>query len=159
MWRSLGGHAAGRSNVTAIRRSQICVSLPPLKTGIGFAIEEERGKHHVVLRGQSPVYWARWMRSRMPSSNVLRQKMAAGQTWETDDHDNETGQAIRQPGEYRTFRAWDAAEGYSPEPSPAPEWRTRDEVAREAFERMMNDRSSILHVVDMNRSSMINRSC
>lgn len=77
-------------------------------SGYWFAVEEDQANQRVVLRGQSPVYWGPLDETQCAIVERAAVEEAAGQTWQSGDRDDETGQAIRQPGKYRPFSGWDA---------------------------------------------------
>jgi len=97
--------------------------------GYWFALEEDTNNQRLVLRGQSPVYWGSLDAIQEAIVERADAEDAAGQAWDTSDRDEETGQAARQPGEYRPFPDWNALERHSPAPTPdpTPEWKTRDQ--------------------------------
>jgi len=96
--------------------------------GYWFALEEDTKNQRLVLRGQSPVYWGPLDAIQEAIVERADAEDAAGQTWDTTDRDDGTGQADRQPGEHRPFPEWSALEHHTPVPTSEspPEWKTRD---------------------------------
>ena len=58
----------------------------------------------------SPVYGGNYIELITAIDERTTAEDAADMPWVTTDRDDETGQAIRKPGEYRPFPAWDVIE-------------------------------------------------
>lgn len=97
--------------------------------GYWFALEEDTKNQRLVLRGQSPVYWGPLDTLQEAIVERADAEDAAGQTWDTSEGDDESGQADRQPGEHRPFPDWNALDNHTPAPTSEapPEWKTRDQ--------------------------------
>ena len=78
--------------------------------GYWFALDPNTRNQVLELRGNSPVYWGNYLELIAAINERATAEDAAGMPWDTTDRDDETGQANRQPGEYRPFPAWDVIE-------------------------------------------------
>lgn len=124
-WQERGWEVRGQGNGAHVD-IRITALTPD---GYWFALEEDTKNQRLVLRGQSPVFWGPLDAIQEAIVERADVEDAAGQTWDTTDRDDETGQATREPGEHRPFPEWNALEHHSPAPTSdsTPEWKTRDQ--------------------------------
>ncbi|NWN89399.1 MAG: hypothetical protein HLX51_12835 [Micrococcaceae bacterium] len=107
---SQGDETSGSARITAVTPE-----------GFWFAAAPDPQQDRLTLTGHSPVYWGTYQLLIEAIAERRREQTQAGETWDTEDRDEQTGRAPRLPGEYRPFPAWELSDGSEPEVTLPPE--------------------------------------